>query len=178
MSFDDWGWSEEQIKEQPKAFGVLPPGRHSVQITSAKYDQMKYVPDKPDWKEKNPEGWRVAITLETRVAGRKFVFFCDVPRHWKWMVDRVCEATGTKADSVPDAWVSSLVGCHADVETTVFAGKSGDRAQVAEWYAPEPSDAPEPEPAPERKAPARTPHQKAKAATAAAGLPPDDDIPF
>jgi hypothetical protein len=176
MSYDDWGWTEEQIKEEPKAFGVLPPGRHSVQITSAKYDQAKYVPAK--WAESNPEGWRVSLTLKIHAGGRKYVVFADVPRHWKWMVDRVCAATNTKADSGPDAWASSLVGCHCDVETTVFAGKSGDRGQVAEWYAPEPSDAPEPEPAPARKAPARTPHQKAKAATAAAGLPPDDDIPF
>ena len=176
MSYDDWGWTEEQIKEEPKAYGVLPPGRHSVQITSAKYDRAKYVPEK--WAESNPEGWRVSLTLEIHAGGRKYVVFADVPRHWKWLVDRVCAATGTKADSGPDAWASSLVGCHCDVETTVFAGKNGDRAQVAEWFAPEPSDAPAPEPAPARKPAARTPHQKAKAAAAEAGLPPDDDIPF
>jgi hypothetical protein len=176
MSFDDWGWGEIETAPQPAAEVVLPEGRHSAQITHAEYGVAKFIPDK--WKERNPEGWRLSLTLESIVAGRKYVYFADIPRHWKWLVDQVCEACGTTPEGGPDALCSRLVGCHVDVDTTIYQGKTRQKAQVERWYRPEAVEA-SPEPAaPARKPAARTPHQKAKAAAAEAGLPPDDDIPF
>jgi hypothetical protein len=174
--FDDWGWGDvEQEAAAAEAQTLLPPGRYSAQVTKCSLTVKDRIP--PKWMEKNPEGEQMSFVLEVMVAGRRHVIYTDIPKHWGWLGKQACEAAGVDRTIGVEAIALAMVGKRVDVETTIWDGR---KVQVDRWYQTEAIDATPPEPAPEpaKPRPARTPHQKAKAATAAAGLPPDDDIPF
>jgi hypothetical protein len=177
MSLDEWGWGEGEQEAAPQPFQILPAGRHAAQITSCVYESRTPKHDK--WRDTNPEGKQLSLTLEAMVGGRRFVFWDDVPRHFRWKVEQVCEAAGVQLTAGPEQIAASLVGRRVEVETSIITLRSGQEKVKVERFYPAEADAPPPAPPETPKSrPARTPHQKAKAATAAAGLPLDDDIPF
>ena len=168
MSMDDWGWSEAEAKSET-APAVLEAGRHVAQITSAKWERKERVPEK--WAERNPEGWRVALVLTVHSQGRKYQLFADVPRHWRWLFERICDATGTALPSDSSWQPLEWVGRDVEIETTVWESNNGPRAQVEKWFAHEA------ESKPAAKRPART--GAAKVAAARGDEPGgEDDIPF
>jgi hypothetical protein len=146
-----------------------------AQITAAKWEKKGRVPEK--WAEKNPEGWRVAMTLTVHYQGGKYVVFADIPRHWRWLFGVVCDATKTPlpadADWSPHVWV----GRDVEIETSIWDAQKGPRAQVEKWFPHEGAQNDPPKAA--SKQAARTPAAKVKAAAAEAGHDvPNDDIPF
>lgn len=172
---DDWGWDEGETNDRPASTAVLPAGRHVAQITAAKWERKDRVPEK--WQEKNPDGWRVAMTLTVHSQGSKYVVFADVPRHWRWLFAVICEATGTDmpidADWSPSVWV----GRDVEIDTSIWDAQKGPRAQVEKWFAHDGGQLAPPKAA--AKPAARTQAQKVKAAAAEAGHEvPNDDIPF
>ena len=177
MSFDDWGWGEvdeQQDQRAPEAATLLPPGRYTAQITKCVPTFARNIP--PKWLEKNPEGEQMSFVLEVMASGRRHVIYTDIPKHWGWKGRDACRAADIDPSIGSEAIARAMVGKRVDIETIVWDGR---KVQVDKWFPTEPIDAPPPEPAaPARKPAARTPHQKAKAAAAEAGLPPDDDIPF
>ena len=175
MSMDDWGWSDEPATEQTTSSRVLPAGRHVAQITAAKWERKDRVPEK--WAEKNPEGWRVAITLTVHSQGGKYTVFADIPRHWRWLFEVVCDATKTPLPADADWSPSPWVGRDVEIETSVWESNKGPKAQVEKWFAHEGGQLAPPKPA--AKPAARTQAAKVKAAAAEAGGEiPSDDIPF
>ena len=179
MSMDDWGWSDDPATEQTTSSRVLAAGRHVAQITAAKWERKDRVPEK--WAEKNPEGWRVAITLTVHSQGGKYTVFADIPRHWRWLFEVVCGATGTELPKDADWSPHVLVGRDVEIETSIWDAQKGPRAQVEKWFAHEGGQLAPPKPTakPTAKPAARTQAAKVKAAAAEAGHDvPNDDIPF
>lgn len=176
MSMDEWGWSDDDQGGQQTSAGVLPAGRHVAQITAAKWERKERVPEK--WLDRNPEGWRVAVTLTVHSQGGKYVVFADIPRHWRWLFEVVCDATGTElprdADWSPSVWV----GREVEIDTSIWDAHKGPRAQVEKWFRHEGGQLAPPKPA--SKPAARTQAAKVEKARVEAGLPEDqgDDIPF
>jgi len=175
MSMDDWGWDEAMTRDMKPAGGVLEAGRHVAQISAAKWERKERVPEK--WLAKNPEGWRVVLSLTVHSQGRKYQLFADVPRHWRWLFEVICDATGTElprdADWSPSVWV----GREVEIETSIWDAQKGPRAQVEKWFRHEGGQLAPPKPA---SKPARTQAAKVEKARVEAGLPEDqgDDIPF
>jgi len=155
---DDWGWDEAATTDTKPAGGVLEAGR------------KERVPEK--WLAKNPEGWRVVLSLTVHSQGRKYQLFADVPRHWRWLFEVICDATGTELPRDASWQPSEWVGRDVEIETTVWESNTGPRAQVEKWFPHEPAPAPKP-----AAKPARTPAAKVAAAR---GDEPggEDDIPF
>ena len=175
MSMDDWGWSEDEKDAPATSSRVLPAGRHVAQITAAKWEKKDRVPEK--WVEKNPEGWRVAITLTVHSQGGKYTVFADVPRHWRWLFAVICEATDTDMPIDSDWSPSVWVGRDVEIETSIWDAQKGPRAQVEKWFPHEGGQLDPPKAA--AKPAARTPAAKVKAAAAESGHEvPSDDIPF
>ena len=172
---DDWGWSDEPATERQASNAVLPEGEYVAQISAAKWDKKSPVPDK--WRQKNPDGWRVSMTLTVHHEGKKYTVYADVPRHFQWLFEIVCDATRTDlpadADWSPHVWV----GRDVEIETSIWQSNTGPKAQVEKWYPHDGGQLAPPKPA--AKPAARTPAAKVKAAAAEAGHDvPNDDIPF
>jgi hypothetical protein len=167
---DDWGWDEAATTDTKPAGGVLEAGRHVAQISAAKWERKERIPEK--WLSKNPEGWRVVLSLTVHSQGRKYQLFADVPRHWRWLFEVICDATGTELPRDASWQPSEWIGRDVEIETTVWESNSGPRAQVEKWFPHEAAPAPKP-----AAKPARTPAAKVAAAR---GDEPggEDDIPF
>jgi len=175
MSLDEWGWGDREAA--PQQFQMLPAGRHAAQITACVDTKKAPLHDK--WTETNPEGKQLALTLEAMVGGRRYVFWDDAPHHFDWKILQICEAAGVELNAGPKQIAAALVGRRVEVETSIITLRSGqEKVKVERFYSSETEAQLEAPPEPTKARPARTPHQKAKAASAAAGLPPDDDSPF
>lgn len=173
MSMDDWGWDEEPTERKAPPGAMLEPGTYTAQIDAAKWERKKSVPEK--WAAKNPEGWRISLSMSVHHDGRRYQFFADVPRHWKWMFEDIAAATATDLPSGPDWQPSEWVGRDVQIETGIWESNNGPRIEIKKWL-PAPAKAAA---APAAKPPARTAAAKVKAAAAESGHEvPSDDIPF
>lgn len=174
MSMDDWGWSEDDGQDRKAPPGaMLDPGTYTAQIDSAKWERKKSVPEK--WAAKNPEGWRISLSMSVHHDGRRYQFFADVPRHWRWMFEDIAAATGTSLPDSPEWQPTDWVGCDVRIETGIWESNNGPRIEIKKWLAAPAKAAT----APAAKPPARTAAAKVKAAAAEGGHEvPADDIPF
>lgn len=132
MSMDDWGWDAEGTEQKAAPGAILEPGRYTAQITKASWEKKPNVPEK--WRAKNPEGWRVSVSLKVHHDGRSYQFWTDVPRHWQWTFRDIAAATGTPLPDHPDWQPSEWVGRDVDITTGIWESNAGPKIQVEKWH--------------------------------------------
>ena len=169
MSMDDWGWDDGGTTEGlPKSAQILPQGTYIAEIRSAKWGRKEKVPEK--WLSRNPEGCRVDLVLRVESDGVEHIFYDDVPRHWRWKFEVICEALDLPLPDSSDWQPTAWVGRRVEVDTDIWESPKGDKVDVKK-YRKAPA---KPQPA------ARRPNTGAAKVAAARGDEPGngDDIPF
>lgn len=169
MTMNDWGWDDEP-QAKPAEAAQLEPGRYVAEVFSAKWRTKPAGKVPAKWMDKNPEGHHVLVTLTIPQGTSARTIFAEVPRHWRWLFEVICEATGTEMPSSaswqPTAWVGRTV----EVEVSV-GGSKGTLVNVDKWFPHEGGPKPKAAPAPRTGA--------AKVAAARGDEAGEaDDIPF
>jgi hypothetical protein len=164
MSMDDWGWPDEGTGVVSSE--ALPKGTYLATIRSAKWSKKASVPEK--WRDLNPQGWRVTLSLCVEVNGVSHYVTAFVPRHWRWLFEDICGALGVPMPSSPDWTPDGWVGRTVEIDTDLWESDTGPREDVKKFRAPPAKPAP------------RRPNPGAAKVAAARGEPAggDDDVPF
>jgi hypothetical protein len=164
MKFDE-GWDDDG-REVGAPLPMVPEGNHTGEIVDAKAKRLKFME-----KDNNPRGESLVLSVDIRGYQP---LECLIPATFRGLVEAVARAAGVPVPVRGEDWdEGQLIGRMVNIDTVqVVSAKGRQYARVEKWHASPSKPLPAAKPA-ERKPAARTPLQKADAASAS-----NDDIPF
>jgi len=166
VRFDSlWKESQATAADAEAVLPMVPEGTHVGTVKWVKWDTKDEVKSSD-----NKDGTVLLVLVD--VHGYK-PFWSNIPAHYRGKIEALCRAASIDTPDPSVDWdEQELKGRAVTVDVLHAISRAGNQYVKVEKWKP----GPKPLPAAIRKAPPRTPAQKADAAVKAAGG--DDDIPF